>query len=372
MVMILSFSNSSSSPTNQSLIFKHFCPLLFTNKLRAQSFHLTPTFITTSKVVASILSVATLPTIIANALVIIAIYRTKSLWNISNLTLLNLLIVNLLTGLIAFPSYSVLLINVVNRDLSCGLRKTVFYIGVCFTYQSMLSVILISFERFIAILHPYRYALMFSGARVFKASLVIWLFALIALLAMLTDVVAIVGRVITSIIVIFSYLFNILVYIRIFKEVRTMSLRATVFVSMATTSTSVSPTPGSVDEATRSRGSIIQMSTRFEKVKGSQGSVSQSSTMSAKEVAKRRQDRRLMKFTAYIVSFLLLSYLCLLVYQTVPPAKNQFFKIVSSVILLFQSLLSPFLFMWQSPGISRAVCTVFKRNTTNPASNGAA
>ena len=70
----------------------------------------------------------------------------------------------------------------------------------------------------------------------------------------------------------------------------------------------------------------------------------------------RKKESRNVKFTAYVICFLLATYLpstvknIMLGFLPLP-----IFQPVADTILLFHATLSPFLYIWQSPQMGRAV-----------------
>ena len=136
-----------------------------------------PRFYVISSIWACILgSIMCLTTLLFNAVVIIAIWRTPVLHQPRNVLLGSLAISDFLVGLTSEPSFLVAEISLLlgNMDVYCLAVFIHFYTGWMFNGISFLTLSAISFERFLALRLHLRYAELITTTRVLIAALIYW------------------------------------------------------------------------------------------------------------------------------------------------------------------------------------------------------
>ncbi|KAK6170530.1 hypothetical protein SNE40_018904 [Patella caerulea] len=111
-----------------------------------------------------------------NALTIVAVLKTAGLRSIANMYVISLAISDMLTGILMFYEF-VLRLPGLRRHLDehyfvCASVFVSVYITIC---ESMLCVVLISFERFMYICYPFKYEILFTPASAKKSIAVTWI-----------------------------------------------------------------------------------------------------------------------------------------------------------------------------------------------------
>ncbi|XP_066924743.1 beta-1 adrenergic receptor-like [Clytia hemisphaerica] len=179
-------------------------------------------FTINSIVVAIFNLVVAVPTIMLNILVIVAMSRKASLRKLSNKILTNLAISDLLSGLMVQPSISAILIIANSQtplDVPCQLVIFTSVAGYTLACVSLLTVSFVSFERYVAIFYPFFYNRRISSRLLLIVCASIWIVSFVAIFSMyFTNQHALFFW--TNLVVItFTYLWNIYVYIQIMRQV---------------------------------------------------------------------------------------------------------------------------------------------------------
>lgn len=147
----------------------------------------TITYVTISFLI--VLAIATCPFTILLNILVIAVVKTKShLKTNSNIVLACLAVTDASVGLVAQPLYIAIRILGLLGDTSdeyCRLlhsSRNVFRLlaGSSVLHLFVLHLFLMSFERYLAINHPFKYSRMLNKARILKASVLAWLIAVMA------------------------------------------------------------------------------------------------------------------------------------------------------------------------------------------------
>ena len=165
---------------------------------------------------------ASLPTIVLNSLVLMAMYKKSSLCKCNNKILSSLALSDFLSGLLVQTTISaILLISNVKTplDVPCTLLVFTSCVGYILACVSLLTVSLVSWERYTAIFHPYLYNRHVSSRFLFVMCTFVWSIsiAVIFLLYFLGKHEAFFWT--NAVLITFSYVWNIYVYIQIMRQV---------------------------------------------------------------------------------------------------------------------------------------------------------
>lgn len=136
-----------------------------------------PQFYTISSIWACVVgSIMCLTTLLFNAVVIIAIWRTPGLHQPRNVLLCSLAVSDFFVGLTSEPSFLVAEISLLlgNMEIYCSAVFIHFYTGWMFNGISFLTLSAISFERYLALRLHLRYAELITTTRVFITVLIYW------------------------------------------------------------------------------------------------------------------------------------------------------------------------------------------------------
>lgn len=114
--------------------------------------------------------------ILANSVIIAAFYRSESLRTLSNLFLLGLSFCDLFVGLVTQPLLvAETALVAANSEKACILKDLYVIFLFAFSSSSMLHVCLISVERSIAIVHPFKHHRFITKKRVVVFFVVFWI-----------------------------------------------------------------------------------------------------------------------------------------------------------------------------------------------------
>lgn len=114
--------------------------------------------------------------ILGNLVIIAAFYRSESLRTPSNLLLLGLSFCDLFVGLVTQPLFVVeTALVAANSGVACTLKDLYVIFLFLFSSASMLHVCLISVERSIAIVHPFKHHRFITKKKVLLVFLVFWI-----------------------------------------------------------------------------------------------------------------------------------------------------------------------------------------------------
>ena len=116
--------------------------------------------------------------IVANVMVFLGILRKSDLRNVYNTSILFLATSDLLTGLITMPTFLVYQgSKLVKREdeFSCTALVLYTFTTFLFTGLSVVTIILITLERYLAIFHPFKYRDYVTKRRIAVAISVVWI-----------------------------------------------------------------------------------------------------------------------------------------------------------------------------------------------------
>lgn len=309
-------NNTANNPAlnNSDIIFRYFCTTPFSSETKTRIYYYTPAFKYSSYVVGSFNVAAAIPTVLANMCLLIAVLRTNTLRSVQNIILVNVVFVNILQGLVAMPFHGAILIFRGHENFSCNLDLVLSIIGIALALTSMLTVDLLTYERCVAILYPFSYESKFTSKSVMITCAAFWVFSLAVSVCANIKAFLALCLVIATVVTVGTYIFNVIVHVMIFRTVVSL------------------------------RGNQARLRPMNRDLTPEQ------------QAEKRKQERRTVKFTAYVICFLLATYLP----STVKNIMIGFFSMpifqpVADTVLLFHATLSPFLYIWQSPQMGRAV-----------------
>ena len=259
--------------------------------------------------------VAALPTLAMNLCVLIAIARTNTLRTKTNAILCCILVINILQGCVSLPLFGVLVIRIANNESDCLARDAARFLGSSFAIISMTSVDLLTYERYTAISDPFKYVERFTNKRIRAAVASIWIVSFGMMSTLIIDGAKLIGIVFATMVTVTTYVFNVIVHIIIHRTV----------VRLRTQQNAIHP------------------------------NVADANSEAALE--QQRKERRTIKFSVYIIIFLLASYMPT-VFSNIFSSLTKSTSIVMTVantFLMLHATFSPLLYIWQSPQIGRAV-----------------
>ena len=165
---------STTSPPNVSLMpCEHLRPLVV-NTVRYEPDNKT-TIVTLFTCV--FIALACPCAIVANVMVFLGVLRKPELRNVYNTSILFLATSDLLTGLITLPSfvaYQGTKLTKPEKDFSCIALVMYTITNFTFTGLSVITLILITLERYLAIFHPYKYQAFVTKRRIAVTISVVW------------------------------------------------------------------------------------------------------------------------------------------------------------------------------------------------------
>ena len=115
--------------------------------------------------------------IVANVMVFLGVLRKPELRNIYNTSILFLATSDLLTGLITHPSfiaYQGSKLTKPEQDFSCIALVIYSYTNFMFTGLSVITIILMTLERYLAIFQPYKYQAFVTKRRLVTTISLVW------------------------------------------------------------------------------------------------------------------------------------------------------------------------------------------------------
>ena len=144
------------------------CQRLFNQGYKTSMYHLTESFVMSAYVIGCVNCAASLPTVIFNLLLIIAIIKTTSLQTKTNTIIFGILVMNLLVGLFSLPTYGAYMIQTTMRISYCAGRTFTAIFGSSVAIASILLTVLLSFERYVALMKSYSYETLITKRKVCK------------------------------------------------------------------------------------------------------------------------------------------------------------------------------------------------------------
>ena len=136
---------------------------------------------TFSWILAAIILTASPITVLLNALVIIAVKQRKELQKRSNIVLSSMAIADLLVGAVSMPisaTVDLLIIHQVYLERVCALNTGNIALMECFLFSSLFHLIVIAWERNIAVTKWIDYMVIVTNSRLKKLAIIAWLAAI--------------------------------------------------------------------------------------------------------------------------------------------------------------------------------------------------
>ena len=161
---------------------------------------------------------------VLNGAFLFVVFKTRALQTIHNILLISLSISDFLTGVIVMPFHAIVLTLLIHQKFSCD----VFWIWArffdCVAVVSLLTLTLISFEKYLAIMHPLYYQQIMTKRKIVIMALEIWILGVIE--SSVLQVVSlshpnIYKRILVYFpyVVFFFYIVIILIHVRVLKEI---------------------------------------------------------------------------------------------------------------------------------------------------------
>ena len=126
--------------------------------------------------ISSLNAILAVIAILGNSVIIAAFYRFESLRTPSNLLSIGLSFSDLLVGLVTQPIFvAETAFFAANSDMACALKDLYVIFLFAFSSASMMHVCLISIERSIAIVHPFKHHRLVTKKRVVVFFVVFWI-----------------------------------------------------------------------------------------------------------------------------------------------------------------------------------------------------
>lgn len=164
-----------------------------------------------------------IPTIFLNILVCVAFARKATLRRNGNKVLFSLSLSDLLSGVLIQPvTAGMLIFGAIHHPLEipCAMITFVSWCGHTLACVSLLTVSLISLERYLAIFHPYVYNRRISARFLFIMCSFLWSISIIGVFTLLFLHLNLPFYWVNTVIIVFTYVWNIFVYIRIVSQVK--------------------------------------------------------------------------------------------------------------------------------------------------------
>lgn len=171
-------------------------------------------------------SVFALTAIVLNSFVITAFLRNRTILNGANIILFGLCLADVLSGLIGQTSLSAVLFFVFTNgkeDFDCVLLTIASLSGNILVGISFLTVSFVSLERLISIFYPYLHERVFTKAKMILGSVLIWIFTIAFQLYCFLAKEKIMFFVVQSITISLAYIWTLIVYFKILKQVRVIA-----------------------------------------------------------------------------------------------------------------------------------------------------
>eukprot|EP00794_Sanderia_malayensis_P016030 gene16030-17650_t len=327
----LSTLNATSSPGNELYTVK--CKMPFSQSARLYKIYLSYTMIIVGRIFAGINFAAAIPTVVANVSVIIVILKSNELRTISNTILLSILFNNVIHGMFSFPCYAFVILTTAARTRNCASSTTTSYVGGSLAVVSMTTVLILAYERYMAVFNPLRYEEKITHARVNLVIVFTWLFSFtLFFFIQFINATRTLAVVIVSLITISTYVINVIVHIKIFSVIRSLRKNQTTLAIGA-------------DAVNEKQQNLLK-------------------------------EKRTVRFVAYVICLYLIFYLpsTIKAFLQSIMKDTEYINYPVNTIVLLHSTVSPFLYAWQSPSLYRAVKQLWKCkkvNTVIPLLNGA-
>ena len=216
-------NSTETSTTNFSTRLVSHCPSEpdFMWNLRDTTF---------SWILATIILTASPITVLLNALVIIAVKQRRELQKHSNIVLSSMAIADLLVGAVSMPiSFAVdlLIIHQVYLERVCTLNSINIALMACFLFSSLFHLIVIAWERYVAVTKWKDYMVIVTNSRLKKLGVLAWLAAIFITIPLAVMVgtgapfeVQNIWYLIASLCIALSVIFFVCLYVMVYLEVR--------------------------------------------------------------------------------------------------------------------------------------------------------
>ena len=157
--------------------------------------------------------------VLGNGLIFAAYYQTESLRKPVNTILLSLAITDFLTGAVSQPLYIYELVLLLTNctETLCTVRSIRSFFMLFLLGATLLNLSLTTLDRYIAILHSFRYLELVTNSRVITLAGVLWfVWILLSIAGVLSSNISLAALVI----VISNVIFISILYFKIFREIR--------------------------------------------------------------------------------------------------------------------------------------------------------
>lgn len=115
-------------------------------------------------------------------------YSTRQLWTKRYIFTINFIFLNFVTALLAIPAYFTFLLSFVSGNAWCVLGDVSFVLHrLCFC-MTIVIVSLISYQRFLSVLYPYRYQALLTFERHVYIAIASWFYGLILAIPLTTEI----------------------------------------------------------------------------------------------------------------------------------------------------------------------------------------
>ena len=125
---------------------------------------------------------------VGNLAVAYVFYSTRQLWQRKHIFTMNLTLVNLCTALLGIPTYFIFLLSFVNGNAWCGLGNASLGIHRCCFSMTVVSISLISYQRFFSVRYPYRYQALMTLERHTFVAVASWFYGLILTIPLAAEI----------------------------------------------------------------------------------------------------------------------------------------------------------------------------------------
>ena len=180
-------------------------------------------YLFTAHILTSILNgISSITAITGNAVVILAVWKTRELHTPSNVFLSCLALSDLTVGLIAQPSFVIHKIGELNNSFSmyCTTRILTESLGFITAGTSVLTMTGISIERYLALSLHLRYRAIVTTKRILIAASCVWIFFILISASRFWIANDVIFNMISLPVIFSSLVFTLLAYVRILKCVR--------------------------------------------------------------------------------------------------------------------------------------------------------
>ncbi|EDO35572.1 predicted protein [Nematostella vectensis] len=172
--------------------------------------------------------IGSIPTVLLNALVVLAIWRSAHLHSPSQMLLCNLAVTDLGVGMVSQPFYVAYKFSEINHDFVsyCWTGVTALVSSYIFAGGSFMTLTAISLDRYLALHMGLRYKTIVTSSRVTRLILLLWVLSILLGLSQLVLSTKAFIRLIAAVMTI-CLVTSISAYIMAFKELKRHQARVT-------------------------------------------------------------------------------------------------------------------------------------------------